>query len=476
MNNIARDYLNAGNVVNKTGIVFADFPGAGLISAIININELNVPPVAEAGGPYENTEGDTRTLIAADSFDLNNEPLLYRWDIDGDGTFETNFDPSPTYDLQVPDNGVFNVVLEVTDGVFVASDTTTVTATNVAPAVTLNPLTTNENDLATISGTFVDPGLLDTFVVSIDFGDGSAPAQLNLAAGVRSFSVAHRYLDDLPSGTPLGVYTAGVAILDDDNGFGSDTLAVTVNNLDPALTIDEVRDGLGTLIADGMAVFTHDRIDVAGSFTDPGTLDTHGATIDWGDGTTDDLGPTSGAVSASHVYDAAFVHLIQLTVTDDDTGSATSPHVVTVLSPDEALLSAVDELEAAANAASSQAVSSRLGVAAQHLTLALDLLDDGPGASGNSTLPAAMIQIGLAIQSIESAETASGLDLEDFKIFLAQAAQSAARNAVAVAEMAGQSATVIAEATLAIADGTYLIAVGDYQDAVDTFRAAVLLL
>jgi hypothetical protein len=45
-------------------------------------------------------------------------------------------------------------------------------------------------------------------------------------------------------------------------------------------------------------------LQVRATFTDPGTLDTHTATIDWGDGTVTSgaIDPTNRTVTGSHTY------------------------------------------------------------------------------------------------------------------------------------------------------------------------------
>ncbi len=72
-----------------------------------------------------------------------------------------------------------------------AAVTTPVTVNNVAPssvAINVSAATINENGSTTLSGSFVDPGTLDTHVVTINWGDGSVPQTVNLAAGVSTFS------------------------------------------------------------------------------------------------------------------------------------------------------------------------------------------------------------------------------------------------------------------------------------------------
>jgi len=79
-------------------------------------------------------------------------------------------------------------------------------------------------------------------------------------------SGSHVYADD-------GVYTVTLTV---DNGEGSatDIFEVTVGNAAPALVVSENRT-----VREGEAI----DFDLA-AFTDPGTLDSHTVTVDWGDG------------------------------------------------------------------------------------------------------------------------------------------------------------------------------------------------
>ena len=123
---------------------------------------------------------------------------------------------------------------------------------------------------------FTDPGTLDTFTLTVNWGEG-APVAYPIAAGIRSFSVSHQYLDDNPTVTAFDNYPVSWTITDDDTGSDNDSGTVRVNNVPPsALSLTLARDSIdeGELGA------------VRGTFTDPGTLDTHSVDIDWGDGST----------------------------------------------------------------------------------------------------------------------------------------------------------------------------------------------
>src|SRR5205085_6112149 len=132
----------------------------------------------------------------------------------------------------------------------------------------------NENDTATLTGSFTDPGTRDTHTVVINWGPGEGTTTLTLAAGLTTFGASHTYRDDGPGGTASDVYAVGVAVTDDDAGSSSVGTAVTVNNVAPTIT--------------GLSV-TPDPVDengtvtLTGSFADAGTWDTHTVVINWGD-------------------------------------------------------------------------------------------------------------------------------------------------------------------------------------------------
>ncbi len=113
-----------------------------------------------------------------------------------------------------------------------------------------------------------------------------------------------------------------LTVTDDDGAIASDLTTVTVTNVDPT-----VEAGADQTTTAGGAVSL-----APATFTDPGTADTHNATIDWGDGTVDGgtVDQSSGTVSGSHTYlsDGAFT--VTVTVTDDDGGVGTDTMTVTV--------------------------------------------------------------------------------------------------------------------------------------------------
>src|SRR5690242_12744835 len=92
----------------------------------------------------------------------------------------------------------------------------------------------DENDRTTLTGSFTDPGTLDTHTVTIDWGDGSPATSIDLGPGILAIpATTHQYLDDHPSGTPSDDYTISVTVTDDQGGQGTVSTTVTINNVAP---------------------------------------------------------------------------------------------------------------------------------------------------------------------------------------------------------------------------------------------------
>ena len=112
------------------------------------------------------------------------------------------------------------------------------TAVNDAPrnlTAATAPGTINENETATVSGSFTDPDTGDTHTVTIVWSDGSANTVIALPAGVFAYSASHQYLDDNPTATASDVYVISVTVTDNGTpqGAGNGNTSITVNNVPP---------------------------------------------------------------------------------------------------------------------------------------------------------------------------------------------------------------------------------------------------
>ena len=111
-----------------------------------------------------------------------------------------------------------------------------------------------------------------------------------------------------------GKYTFEVTVTDSAGQTDTDRVTVTVTNADPDMQVTA-----GPASERGVTL-------VHGKFTDPGWVDTHTATFDWGDGSSPDRVPVStqgpgwGTFLGSHVYSSAGSYQVKVTLRDDDGG------------------------------------------------------------------------------------------------------------------------------------------------------------
>ena len=436
---------------------------------------MNAAPVVNAGNDVTIDEGSI--FFREGSF---TDPGADTWSATvnyGDGPDDQILvlDPAKTFTLNhvYADNGSYTVTVCVSDDDGAEGcDYLTVTVENVAPTATANGNVIDENDQATVSGTITDPGIQDSFTVMIDWGEGT-PETFAYPAGTTSYNKQHQYLDDNPTGTSSDVYKIDVTVTDDDRGVGVADTTVRVNNVNPVASIDSITDETGQLIEYGVrSVLVGLTLDVVGSFTDVGSQDTQVARIDWGDGAIDELGSTTGAAAAAHIYALPGEYTMVLIITDDDIGVGAAETTIKIVDPAEALEEAIDDLSAFSdNPGVAAAIDKLYGESdGQASNGAIDLLEKGD-------LNAALGMIQQALQYLEAAQEADpSLDLANVKDFLALTAKSVAVEAIAQAEAEATKQNEwrkIAQAHDILAQGNALLAAWDYVGAVGKYQEAV---
>jgi hypothetical protein len=271
----------------------------------------NVAPTATLVAPSAGVEGSPITVALTNPTDPSSADTAagfqYAFDL---GSGYGAFGAASSASFTPPDNGTYTVRAKVRDKDGGVSEyTTQVVVANAPPVADAGPdQTVSEGDTVTLTGSFTDPGILDTHTVlwHVTASNGQAIAD---GTGTTFTFVPN---DD-------GTYTATFTVTDNDGGVGTDTAVVTVNNVAPQ-----------NVTITGPAVGVRGQtLSYAGTFTDPGTADTHtqawtvtrdGATVATGAGGTFSFTPTEAGSYA-----------VTFTVTDDDLGVGSATVTTTVV-------------------------------------------------------------------------------------------------------------------------------------------------
>lgn len=182
-----------------------------------------------------------------------------------------------------------------------------VTWTNPPPTNdTGGPYSGDEGSSVALDASATDPGG-DTLSHTWSY----APVSGVDAGATCSFADANA-LDTTVTCTDDGLYELTLSTSDDVNPTVTDTADLTIGNVAPEIT------GITTPAA-SHAVGTPVSLDA--TYLDPGSNDSHTATVDWGDSSTSTPAASGGSVSDSHTYSSAGIYTICVTVTDDDGGA-----------------------------------------------------------------------------------------------------------------------------------------------------------
>jgi len=255
----------ASDAAYTISVQVTDKDGASLsAAATTTVTVNNVAPSAALTAAEDNDlhEGNTLSFsaTATDAGPTDQAAgFTFQWRVTKNGAAYRSLDSaagqaSSAYSFVPDDNGEYVVSVTATDkdGLTGPADSQTLTVLNVAPSaasVSVSASPIDENGSTTLSGSFSDPGVLDTHTVVINWGDTTSTT-LNLLAGVTAIpATSHTYLDNQASDA---AYTISVQVTDKDGASlsAAATTTVTVNNVAPsaasvsvsASPIDEKRE------------------------------------------------------------------------------------------------------------------------------------------------------------------------------------------------------------------------------------------
>ncbi|MGH1489178.1 MAG: PKD domain-containing protein [Acidimicrobiales bacterium] len=277
-------------------------------------------------------EGTELVFNASGTTNPGNDPLRYRWDIDSDGTFDSDWSTEPRFRYTHTRPGTKTATLEVEHVLGIVSTQRDYIVDNVAPQLNLPlnipPLVSGQH--REFTGTIDEPGD-GPFTITINWGDGSFP---EFFGGVGpTFTFGHTF-DRFVAG-PVNIQ---FTVTDGDGE--STSRNVRTEFVSSSLEVEP----LPTVIKEGQE-FT-----LAGTHLTPAGFGPFDVTIDWGDGTTDSEVATEAIPSfdVQHTYaDESAPGGYQVTVTSVNglglTNTWTVRRIVGNLPPSIDIESVVDE-------------------------------------------------------------------------------------------------------------------------------------
>ncbi|HET9593674.1 MAG TPA: PKD domain-containing protein, partial [Solirubrobacterales bacterium] len=273
---------------------------------------IDKPPLPSfTATPNPVAAGVQTTFDASASTDPDGAVVKYEWDLDGNGTYETNSGETPTATASYPTSGTVQVGLRTTDDAGETATTSrTLTVSGTVPTAsftaTPNPVSTGDQVSFDASGSSDPEGPIAKYEWDLD---GNGTYETNTGATpttTRSYAAK-------------GPVTVGLRVTDGDGATATTSVALTVQNRAPSATFTAAPNPVQTQ--------NQVSFDASGSADSDGTVVKYEWDLD-GNGTFETN--TGATPTASRSYATAGDREVGLRVTDDDGATATFTRTVTV--------------------------------------------------------------------------------------------------------------------------------------------------
>jgi YD repeat-containing protein len=306
---VTRSYSVPGD--RSIGLRVTDAKGAtGTTTRTLTIQN-QLPTASFTATPNPVLSGVSTSFNASASKDPDGTIAKYEWDLNGDGTYETNTGTTPTVSSSFATPGAKTVGLRVTDNFGdTATTTQTVTVENRAPTAsftaTPNPVLSGVSTSFNASGSSDPDGTIAKYEWDLD-GNGSYETETGTVP-TASTSFA----------TP-GEKTVGVRVTDNSGATATATRTVTVENRPPTASF--------TATPNPVVSGSNVTFDASASKDPDGTITEYAWDID-GNGASDITGETKPTITISYVKPGTYA--VRLLVKDNHNATATTTVTVTV--------------------------------------------------------------------------------------------------------------------------------------------------
>jgi hypothetical protein len=223
----------------QTVTITADDGNAGTSTVSFPVTVTGVAPIAAITAPGSTAPEGTAVHLAGSATSPsaadNAAGFTYGWSVTKNGTaFKSG--SGAHWQFTPDDEGTFVVTMKATDdGGMSDTAATTVTGTNVWPTAAITgvtasvPLVIAPQEPISFTGSYTDPGGLDSHTSRWNFGDSISSSASHGPSGSGSLSASHAY------GAP-GTYHVTLTVTDDDGGVGVATATVVVQTPQQALS------------------------------------------------------------------------------------------------------------------------------------------------------------------------------------------------------------------------------------------------
>jgi PKD repeat protein len=305
---VTRSYSIPGD--RAIGLRVTDNEGATATTSRTLTIQNQLPTASFTVSPNPVLSGVSTTLNASASIDPDGTIAKYEWDLDGNGTYETDTGTTASKVTSYATPGERVVGLRVTDNSGATTTTTrALTVENRAPAAsftaTPNPVLSAATISLNASASADADGTIATYQWDLD---GNGTYETNSAGATTTTSYA----------TP-GERTIGLRVSDDSGATATTTRAVTIQNRAPSASI--------TATPNPVVSGSNVTFDASGSKDPDGTI----AKYEWdmdGNGTYEISGEGKPTITASYAQPGT--RTVGVRVTDNNGATATATTTLTI--------------------------------------------------------------------------------------------------------------------------------------------------